>query len=112
MVLLTLYYITVFNVIFIILNSYKNFKLIESSHQLNPVDSLRAHCYLDSSVFCQFFANVHEMDVNLVSAPYKCLCINMVDGIFFILAADSFTLLPGLPGPSQKAYSDASMILV
>ena len=39
---------------------------------------------------------------NLVSAPYICLWSNMLDGIFSILAAGSFTFLPGLPRISQK----------
>ena len=35
---------------FIILNSYKNFKLIHSNHKLNPVHSFRTHCSSDSSI--------------------------------------------------------------
>ena len=40
----------VFNAIFIVLNSYEHFKLIESNHQLNPFDSFRTHFSLGSSV--------------------------------------------------------------
>ena len=36
---MTLFYITVFNVLFVILKSYENFKLVESSPELNPVKS-------------------------------------------------------------------------
>ena len=39
---------------------------------------------------------------NLVSAPSTWLWIIMVDGISYILAAGSFTFLPGLPRPSPK----------
>ena len=40
---------------FIIINSYDNFKLIEFSPQLNPVESLITHCSSDPSVSCQYF---------------------------------------------------------
>ena len=39
---------------------------------------------------------------NLVYAQSTCLWITTVDGIFSILAADYFTVLPGLPRQSQK----------
>ena len=42
------------------------------------------------------------MVANLVSAPSTCLISTGVDAIFYILAANSFTFLPGLPIPSQK----------
>ena len=39
---------------FIILNSYKNVKLIDLNTQLNPVESFRADCSSDFSLSCQF----------------------------------------------------------
>ena len=48
------------------------------------------------------FANGPAIVENMVSDPYICLWITTADGIFYILAADSFTFLLSLPIPSQK----------
>ena len=48
-----LFYRTVVNIIFIILNFNEHFKLIELNPNLNPVKSFIAHCYSDSSVYYQ-----------------------------------------------------------
>ena len=53
MIFLTLFSRTVFNVIFIILNSSEYFKLIELSTQPNPVKSSITHCSSEYSVSCK-----------------------------------------------------------
>ena len=39
---------------------------------------------------------------NLLSTPYTCLWITMLDGIYNILNADYFTFIPGLTRFSQN----------
>ena len=50
MVFLKLFSRTVLNVLYIIRNSQENFKLIEYSPQINPVEELITYCYSDSSI--------------------------------------------------------------
>ena len=50
----------------------------------------------------ELFTNGPDIFENLVYEPYTCLWITMVDGIFYILVADSITFIPGLPRPPQK----------
>ena len=49
----TLLYRKKSNVLFIFINSYENFKLIELNPQLNLVDSYRTHWYSESSISYQ-----------------------------------------------------------
>ena len=70
MVLLTLFYRKVFNVLFIILNSYEYFKIIESSTRLNSVDSFKTYCSLDSSVSCHpFFLKFYQFSSIAIEYP-------------------------------------------
>ena len=82
-----------------------------------PINQTLVHmptCYLQTLLGRSLFLSLQAispkgllatgpaMVENMVSPPSICLCITMVDGIFFILAVDSFTFIPGLLRPSQK----------
>ena len=64
-IVFTIFYRTVFNVLFIILNSNKYFKIIDSNPQLNIVESFRTLCSLDSSVsyHIQIIGNINSIHI-------------------------------------------------
>ena len=67
------------------------------------------YSYHFNKFFEDLFCNGPKMVENMVSDPFKYSWSTMVYGIFYILAADSLTFLPGLPGNSQNLIAATNM---
>ena len=68
---MTLFYITVFNVLFVILKSYENFKLIESSPELNPVKSSQKHFFRLLCILLQTKSSTINNEQMITKTPKK-----------------------------------------
>ena len=88
------------------LESLSGYKYVQKN-EIGSYDHLMSSCsdwydllLITTSHFTRWlFTNVPAMVKKLVFSPSTCLCSTMVHGIFYILTANSFTLIPGLPIP-------------